>query len=40
MLSVAATTAAAGIIVGVVSLTGLGLKLAGLIVALAGGTVR
>ena len=36
-LSVAATTATAGIIVGVVTLTGLGLKLAGLIVALAGG---
>jgi TRAP-type uncharacterized transport system fused permease subunit len=33
---VAATTAAAGIIVGVVTLTGLGLKVAGLIVALAG----
>jgi len=38
VLSVAATTAAAGIIVGVVSLTGLGLKLAGLIVSLAGGS--
>ncbi len=38
VLSVAATTATAGIIVGVVSLTGLGLKLAGLIVALAGGS--
>jgi TRAP-type uncharacterized transport system fused permease subunit len=38
VLSVAATTAAAGIIVGVVSLTGLGLKLAGLIVAMAGGS--
>jgi TRAP-type uncharacterized transport system fused permease subunit len=35
---VAATTAAAGIIVGVVSLTGLGLKLAGLIVSMAGGS--
>lgn len=39
VLSVAATTATAGIIVGVVSLTGLGLKIAGLIVALAGGSV-
>ncbi len=39
MLSVAATTAAAGIIVGVLSLTGLGLKLAGLIVSLAGGSL-
>jgi len=37
VLSVAATTATAGIIVGVVALTGLGLKVAGLIVALAGG---
>jgi TRAP-type uncharacterized transport system fused permease subunit len=37
VLPVAATTAAAGIIVGVVTLTGLGLKVAGLIVALAGG---
>ena len=37
MLGVAATTATAGIIVGVVTLTGLGLKIAGLIVALAGG---
>ena len=37
-LSIAATTAAAGIIVGVVTLTGLGLKLAGLIVAMAGGS--
>ena len=35
----AATTATAGIIVGVVTLTGLGLKIAGLIVALAGGTL-
>ena len=33
----AATTATAGIIVGVVTLTGLGLKIAGIIVALAGG---
>ena len=39
VLSVAATTATAGIIVGVVTLTGLGLKLAGLIVALAGGSL-
>jgi TRAP transporter 4TM/12TM fusion protein len=39
VLSVAATTATAGIIVGVVGLTGLGLKLAGLIVGLAGGSV-
>jgi TRAP-type uncharacterized transport system fused permease subunit len=37
VLGVAATTATAGIIVGVVTLTGLGLKVAGLIVALAGG---
>ncbi len=37
VLSVAATTATAGIIVGVVALTGLGLKVAGLIVMLAGG---
>jgi TRAP transporter 4TM/12TM fusion protein len=37
ILPVAATTAAAGIIVGVVTLTGLGLRVAGLIVALAGG---
>jgi TRAP transporter 4TM/12TM fusion protein len=39
VLSVAATTATAGIIVGVVGLTGLGLKLAGLIVGLAAGSV-
>ena len=38
VLSVAATTATAGIIVGVVTLTGLGLKLAGIIVSLAGGS--
>jgi TRAP transporter 4TM/12TM fusion protein len=38
-LSIAATTASAGIIVGVVTLTGLGLKLAGLIVALAGASL-
>ena len=39
VLSVTATTATAGIIVGVVGLTGLGLKLAGLIVGLAAGSV-
>ena len=39
VLGVAATTATAGIIVGVVTLTGLGLKLAGVIVTLAGGTL-
>jgi TRAP-type uncharacterized transport system fused permease subunit len=38
-LSIIATTAVAGIIVGVVTLTGLGLKLSGIIVALAGGSV-
>ena len=37
VLGVAATTATAGMIVGVVTLTGLGLKIAGVIVALAGG---
>jgi TRAP-type uncharacterized transport system fused permease subunit len=37
VLPIAATTATAGIIVGIVTLTGLGLKIAGLIVALAGG---
>jgi TRAP transporter 4TM/12TM fusion protein len=37
VLGVAGTTATAGIIVGVVTLTGLGLKIAGIIVALAGG---
>ena len=37
VLGVAATTATAGIIVGVVTLTGLGLKISGVIVALAGG---
>ena len=36
VLAVAATTATAGIIVGVVTLTGLGLKIAGIIVTLAG----
>ena len=39
MLSVAATTATAGVIVGVVTLTGLGLKLSGIIVDLAGGNI-
>jgi TRAP transporter 4TM/12TM fusion protein len=39
VLGVAATTATAGIIVGVVTLTGLGLKLAGVIVAMAGGAL-
>ena len=39
VLGVAATTATAGVIVGVVTLTGLGLKIAGIIVALAGGHV-
>ena len=39
VLSVAATTATAGIIVGVVTLTGLGLKIAGIIVTLAGGNL-
>ena len=37
VIAVASTTATAGIIVGVVTLTGLGLKIAGLIVAFAGG---
>src|SRR5688572_4885472 len=37
VLPVAATTATAGLIVGIVTLTGLGLKIAGLIVAFAGG---
>jgi TRAP transporter 4TM/12TM fusion protein len=37
VLGVCATTATAGVIVGVVTLTGLGLKVSGLIVALAGG---
>ena len=37
VLGVGATTATAGIIVGVVTLTGLGLKIAGIIVALAAG---
>ena len=39
VLSVAATTATAGIIVGVVTLTGLGLKIAGIIVTLTGGSL-
>jgi TRAP transporter 4TM/12TM fusion protein len=39
VLSVAATTATAGIIVGVVTLTGLGLKIANIIVTLAGGNL-
>lgn len=39
ILPVAATTATAGIIVGIITLTGLGLKVAGLIVALAGSSV-
>ncbi len=39
VLSVVATTASAGIIVGVVTLTGLGLKAAGLLVAMAGGNL-
>ena len=39
VLSVAATTATAGIIVGVVTLTGLGLKIANVIVTLAGGSL-
>ena len=39
VLSVAATTATAGIIVGVVTLTGLGLKIASIIVALASGSL-
>ena len=39
VLPVAATTATAGIIVGVVTLTGLGLKISGIIVDLAGGNI-
>jgi TRAP transporter 4TM/12TM fusion protein len=39
VLPVVATTATAGIIVGVVTLTGLGLKVAGLIVTLAGSSI-
>ena len=39
VLSVAATTATAGIIVGITTLTGLGLKISGIIVGLAGGNL-
>jgi TRAP-type uncharacterized transport system fused permease subunit len=39
VLPVAATTATAGIIVGIVTLTGLGLKIAGIIVTLAAGSL-
>ena len=39
VVPVVATTAVAGIIVGVVTLTGLGLKVSGIIVALAGGSL-
>jgi TRAP transporter 4TM/12TM fusion protein len=39
MLNVAATCAAAGIIVGVVTLTGLGLKFSSIVIAYAGGSV-
>jgi TRAP transporter 4TM/12TM fusion protein len=39
VLSVAATTALAGIIVSVVTMTGLGLKISGVIVALSGGSL-
>ena len=39
-LGVTATTATAGLIVGVVTLTGLGLKIAGIIVAFAGGRLE
>jgi TRAP transporter 4TM/12TM fusion protein len=39
VVAVAATTATAGIIVGIVTLTGLGLKIAGIIVGLAGASV-
>jgi len=39
VLPVAATTATAGVIVGIVTLTGLGLKVAGLIVTLAGSSL-
>jgi TRAP-type uncharacterized transport system fused permease subunit len=39
VLGVTATTATAGIIVGVVTLTGLGLKISGIIVSAAGGTL-
>ena len=40
VVPVVATTAVAGIIVGVVTLTGLGLKVSGVIVTLAGGSLR
>jgi TRAP transporter 4TM/12TM fusion protein len=39
VLSIAATTATAGIIVGTITLTGLGIKIAGLIVTIAGGNL-
>lgn len=39
VLPIVATTATAGLIVGIVTLTGLGLKSAGLIVSMAGGTL-
>ena len=39
ILPVIATTATAGIIVGVVTLTGLGLKIAGILVTLAGSSL-
>jgi TRAP transporter 4TM/12TM fusion protein len=39
VVSVAATTATAGVIVSVVTLTGLGLKISGIIVSLAGGSL-
>jgi TRAP-type uncharacterized transport system fused permease subunit len=39
ILPVVATTATAGIIVGIVTLTGLGLKIAGILVTLAGGSL-
>jgi TRAP-type uncharacterized transport system fused permease subunit len=39
VLPIAVTTAAAGVIVGIMTLTGLGLKIAGIIVSLAGGSL-
>jgi TRAP-type uncharacterized transport system fused permease subunit len=39
VVPVVATTAVAGIIVGVVTLTGLGLKVSGVIVTMAGGSL-
>jgi TRAP transporter 4TM/12TM fusion protein len=39
VLGIAATTAAAGIIVGITNLTGLGLKMSDIIISLAGGTL-